>query len=309
MLTMLEQTELKIRKNCRELYLWTNVYGLSRSVLAITTLLTLVVNPVNSLVRPVAGLPEPVTCNGINQLSLFCFFPYSGLESTRWIAILILFIVAIGWRPKFTAIPHWWINFSLQSSARVIDGGEQIAAILCLFIVPIALFDQRRWHWSNSHIRISRSIPVLIAISSLIAIRFQVSFIYFHSAIAKFSVPEWTDGTAIYYWFMDPYMGIADYLKPFMIPILKSDWITIICWGAMLLEILLSAALFMPKKFWRYFLILGIVFHVCIGFIFGIQSFAAYMISALILYLWPLEKVFIFDFEMYVGKLKVMRDV
>lgn len=162
-----------------------------------------------------------------------------------------------------------------------------------LFIIPIALSDRRKWHWYPDTQQ-ANALAKLIAISAFFAIRLQVSIIYFSAAVAKFSNAEWLDGTAIYYWFLDPYMGAADWLRSLLLPILRLDSLVLMSWSVLFLELVLSAALFMPKQVWGLLLLPGIIFHVLIGFVFGIQSFAVIMIAALILYLRPTEKAFEF---------------
>jgi hypothetical protein len=59
-----------------------------------------------------------------------------------------------------------------------------------------------------------------------------------------------------------------------------------------MLEYLLSAALFMPKKYWRPLLVLGLGLHAGIIVLHGLLSFAIVMFGALVLYLRPMERAF-----------------
>ncbi|CAN5179691.1 hypothetical protein BH09ACT6_BH09ACT6_12220 [soil metagenome] len=118
-------------------------------MLAICGLSTLAFSSVNTLVRPAAGT-DGLFCAGPAALSLRCLTPANTHDLAKLAGILILGIVASGWRPRFTAIPMWWVLFGNQSSLIVVDGGDQIAAVLALLLIPVSLTDRRRWHWRTS---------------------------------------------------------------------------------------------------------------------------------------------------------------
>lgn len=275
---------------------WTNVYGLTRSILALGTFITLLFNPTSNLFRPSVGLLQFPVCEGFRSAGMFCIFaPY--LEIARWVSIVILFVVIIGWRPRITGILHWWVAISLQSSAVVTDGGDQVATVLTFLLLPVTLTDGRKWHWQKINDKNNPStfdtLKSLFAIVSLGAIRVQVSIIYFHAATAKFALEEWMDGTILYYWLNDPMIGLSNWMK-FLLPIFTSRFVVAFTWGTLLLEIFLSMGIFMQKKYWRPLLIAGILFHLGIALMMGLISFGCSMIAALILYLHPFDEEFNF---------------
>lgn len=51
---------------------WTNVYGLARTIIAVSTLLTLLLNRVDILFRPASGMSEYPICG--NNISIFVWF-------------------------------------------------------------------------------------------------------------------------------------------------------------------------------------------------------------------------------------------
>lgn len=163
---------------------------------------------------------------------------------------------------------------------------------------PFALTDPRRWHWG----KVATEAPVgreelarLLAISSYVVIRIQVAGIYFHAATAKFRVEEWVDGTAVYYWFTHPSFGMAPWLEPLVMPLLTNPiTVSLLTWGALLLEVFLFTGLVIEKRYRRWLLILGITFHAGIALIHGLISFGLAMWAALILYLRPFEDEFEF---------------
>ena len=274
---------------------WTNVYGLARTLLALGTAATLIFSGPGLLFRPGSGLLEYPVCHSPWKFGIFCACsPYLGLA--RWLAVAILLVAASGWRPRWTALPHWWVTFSLQTSAITLDGGDQVAAVLTLMLLPVALTDKRRWHWQRAtpeeKLPLGVTMRRLLALSALAAIRVQVAIIYLHAAVAKWSVEEWTDGTVLYYWYSDPIIGLPGWLKPFLTPVLTSPLVALFTWGAVLLEFSLFMALVMPKSRWRMMLLAGVAFHGAIALTMGLISFGMAMTAALVLYLRPAEDEF-----------------
>jgi antimicrobial peptide system SdpB family protein len=271
---------------------WTNVYGLSRTILALATGATL--TSTRSIALFHAGESVPY-CAGPARIGFFCLLS-NHLEIARWLAVVILAVVASGWRPRVTGLLHWWVSYSLQASAVLVDGGDQVTAVLTLFLLPVALTDARRWHWEEVTSEPSRGREVLqrlVALSALLMVRLQVAGIYFHSAVAKLSVEEWANGTALYYWFSHPEFGAPPGRLRLLMPLLTNGTtVALMTWGAIVLELFLFTALVMPKRAWPYFLVLGIAFHGAIAAIHGLISFGLAMTAALILYLRPVEEPF-----------------
>lgn len=280
---------------------WTNVYGLARTLLALGTFVTFVTNAPSTLFHPTTFTPEPPVCEGVGELSLFCLAQPSYLFLLQGAAAALLLLVASGWRPRYTGMLHWWITFSFVNSSTLIDGGDQIAAILTLLLLPITLTDGRRWHWSALprpvttalHPRTTTAVYAVVAVSAFWVLRLQVAGIYFHSGIAKLAVEEWRDGTALYYWLTDGLFGVSIWLEPLTRLVLFSPLlVTALTWSVLALEILLGAALFMEKKWWQSLLISGVLLHTGIAFLHGLVSFWFTMTAALILYLRPYDQVF-----------------
>lgn len=276
---------------------WTNVYGVARTLLALGTAATLIFNEPGSLFRPGSGLMEYPICQTPWKFGVFCAAA-PNLELARWIAVAILLVAASGWRPRWTAIPHWWVSFSLQTSAITLDGGDQVSAVLTFLLIPLALTDGRRWHWQrvtadgDAPLATGVAMRRLVGLSTLAAIRVQVAIIYLHAAVGKWSVEEWTDGTILYYWFADPFIGLPAWLKPIVMPLVTSQAVALITWGSLLLEFVLFLGLMMPKERWRPLLLAGLAFHGVIALTMGLISFGLAMGAALVLYLRPAEREF-----------------
>ena len=275
----------------------TNVYGAARTLLALSTLLTLAFTDTFALFRPALGIETfPMCSGGLRGFTLFCMMP-THLELAKVVAIIALIVVASGWRPRLTGVAHWWISYSFMNSAILVDGGDQVTSVLTLLLIPVTLLDQRRWHWLPpprvEGVTYSESSQRLVCSSVIQVIRLQVALIYLHAAIAKCAVAEWTNGTALYYWFTDPVFGSPSWLDPLLTPLLAyGPFVTLLTWSVIVLEFSLFASLLADQKYLPILMIVGISFHLGIALIHGLISFSITMTAALILLLRPARQTF-----------------
>lgn len=269
--------------------IWTVLLGAVRSILALSTGLTLLFTNTQTLFSSNPSLIDKSVCSGIDAANLFCLVSSNQLHLAHLFALLGLALVASGWRPRWTGILHWWIAWSYHQAGTFVDGGDQVNMILTLLLVPVTLTDPRAWHWQDintAHHNLERPLAKLIASGWLSFIRLQVAVIYFHAATAKFGVPEWLNGTAVYYWFGSASLGMPDWLHPILDPLLGSAaCVLAITWGTMLLEILLVLGLLADTNYRRSLLKLGLIFHAGIAVVFSLSSFMLAMDAALLLYL------------------------
>ncbi len=278
---------------------FTNVYGTARSILALGTCLTLIVNPVEHLFFA-SSLARMGNTSGLFTISLFTVLA-NHLELARMLAIMSLLLVISGYRPRLTGILHWYITFSFYADCSDIDGGDHLANVLSFLLIPICLTDNRTWHWQPTNSVVVRELPNLIAWIVGLVLRIQVCMIYFQAGIGKIPVEEWANGTAFYYWFTHHYHGADTWLKNLLLPILQTSWgVVSITWGTIIFEIFLFLAIVMPKNDKRrhYLLISGLIFHISIILVHGLVSFFFSMAAALILYLRPLDKPFNFKISL-----------
>lgn len=289
--------------------LWTNVYGFARTLIALSLAITLIFNHTQVFFRPAAGIPVYPLCE--RSLSLFCFVPndFFNFEMIRWVFIILLLVIASGWRPRITGIIHFYIAYSFYSTSMTQDGGDQVGVVLALLLVPLTLTDSRKWHWEkpkqpqvNDH---KFMIAFITGLVTYIAIRIQVSIIYLNAAYAKVLKEHWIDGTAVYYFLQDPLLGTSDTMGKLILPFLETPFVAVITWGTIILEFLLFAALVAQKKWWKWFLVLGIALHASIAIVIGLYSFSLVMFAALILFLRPLEQAF--DFQRWLKSLNLIK--
>ncbi|MED4964603.1 hypothetical protein P9744_10755 [Heyndrickxia coagulans] len=273
---------------------WTNVYAMSRSIMAFSMLLTLVFNSSTTFFKN-----EEMLSKYRDTYSIFTMFPYEYIGLIKGLCIVILLLVIIGWRPQITGILHWWIAYSFQNSAITIDGGEQVAAVFTLLLIPITLTDPRKWHWSIENTNNNRRFELYyksIAFVFLWLIRFQVALLYFHSILAKLSDEDWINGTAVYYYLNDPMYGLPNLLHSMFDFILDSKLVIIPTYLTLLTQFILVLGFMAPKKIWKYILLTGIFMHEIFALMLGLVSFSLNMLAVLILYLRPWENRFSLSF-------------
>lgn len=292
---MLTNWGLSVRAWARAADPFTNVVGLARSLLALSTAGTLAFTRMDSLFRPAVGIGEAPMCGGPRAATLFCVSP--SLEVARWVAIALLLVVASGYRPRLTGMVHYWINAGIATTAIAIDGGDHVACDLSLLLLPVTLADDRKWHWSRAvppAPGLGGDVRLLLARSALLMCRVQVAGLYLHAALGKLAVEEWVDGTAVYYWTSDPLMGSPGWLVKLLSPLLLSPAIAVVTWGVLALELALAMGLWVRPERRKYLLWGGLALHGSILFLHGLVSFVLIMFAALVLFLRPVDKPFAF---------------
>jgi antimicrobial peptide system SdpB family protein len=226
------------------------------------------------------------------RVSLFFLF-WGHLELARWAAVAVLALVMSGWRPRLTGILHAWVAHSLAVSATLIDGGDQVSALLALLLVPVTLTDGRRWHWRNPQLRSNgrrASIRIAIAGSAISLIRLQVAVIYLVAGASKLAVAEWRNGTALYYWFTHPVFGAPEWLRPVVEPFVRQPVsVSFATWGVVFFEMFVASCILARPRLRIRLLPLAVLFHFAILLVHGLASFFFSMAGALVLYLWPLD--------------------
>ena len=209
----------------------------------------------------------------------------------RIAALIVLFLIVIGFSPRFTCIFHCWITSSFLLASSAVDGGDQIASNLSLLILPICLMDNRKWHWAKSIAADTPLIKNMAAYFVFGLVRLQIAIIYFHSAVGKLDVEEWVNGTATYYWLNNTFFRMPKWSEPVLMPILSHSFgVTIMSYGAIILELSLFLCLFASERLKKYMLTFGILFHFSILILHGLVSFFFSISAGLILYLYPVSK-------------------
>lgn len=270
-------------------FTWSNVFGIARTLFAFSTLMTLLVNPPSVLFRELSGDDSRIVCSSLLSTSLFCVLGEDKLIYSYLMSIVILIFAIVGWFPKIIAVLHWYVSFSVFASAKFIDGGEHVAALFTLLLIPISLIDPRKsqWHAPVTLYLENKPFSTSFAYFNLFFIRVQISIIYLQASIAKLLVPEWVDGTALYYWLNSNLVGLNDTAKFLLGPVLETGIVAILTWGTLLVEFMLGISLFLTKEIRAVLFYCGLALHLAIAVFMGITSFSLMMTACLLLLLWP----------------------
>jgi len=223
-----------------------------------------------------------------DNINLFFLFGYEHIWIAEIISVIVLLWVISGYFPYITGILHWWVAFSFCNAASLADGGEQVAAVLLFFLIPVTLLDRRKNHYhSPKEHSIGRRYVSSMTLKFIIPI--QMGILYMHAFTDKlYKLEEWRNGTAVYYFSKDPLFGggTIENLNLFS----STFFVTSATWGTLLLELCLAGALFMSYNSKKWMLPFGVLFHFLISVMFGLWSFMFSMIGGLIIYLILPEK-------------------
>jgi len=264
------------------------VLGVARSLLAFGTFLTLIANDGHLLFKTQV---KPFLDNQlipINFVNVFLLTPDRYIGYAKLGACVVLLLVMSGWRPRITCLLHWYIAACFLNAAVDVDGGDQITSNLTLWLIPIGLLDNRKWHWDSeaatplTEFGAARNIFINF---NFLAIRLQMAVIYLHAAIGKFTVPEWINGSAIYYWSRHPEFGLGETEFRLLRGLFRSGAL-LFClnWLILITELLLFTGLVMDRKYYKKLFILGFSFHFMIIWMHGLVSFFFAMTGGLTLY-------------------------
>ena len=268
-------------------------YNLLRSVLALTTLFTLLFN--YHILSDSASVPLKETNLGSNIFISCDIYTFFGFNLGYFTSIFILLCVVSGFFPMITSILHFYVSLSFNTHFRnLCDGGDYLTSLVSFLLIPIFISDTRKNSWvpfadSNFY----NNFQKLSIMVNYHALRLLFCLVYFHATVGKFRINEWYNGTAIYYFLNDPLSGNAflienEILKPFFA---NPFFIALLTWGTLIIEALIALMLFCDKiKIKRIVFYLGFILHILIIPAFFIPAFSIKMIACLYFYLMVIPK-------------------
>jgi antimicrobial peptide system SdpB family protein len=281
----------------RLINVFTNKYGVARSLIALAGLVTLMLTPPQYYFTKIffekgSSLGEPSVLP-----NLFYLLGEDNLYVSVAISIIVLLWVISGYLPQISGILHAWVQFSFFHGSMIIEGGDQVGQINTILLIPVCLFDKRINHWhTKEYFTYTRPVWLeYFCYSCIVIIQFQMCTLYFFSSVEKFKVDEWLNGSAYYYWFNNKPFGASEPIKFLFDFFINSKYFSpVITWSVLVLESILFAGFFMNSANKKKLFYLGVCFHFMIVVVHGLNSFFLYMAGGLILYLLPPGKNFNF---------------
>lgn len=263
---------------------------ISRSILALSTLLTLVFNNTEHLFPKYHLDRLKYESYDFINYNIFIILD-NNLILCKIICITILSLVILGIYPRILSILHFYISYSFFHSTLVQEGGDQINLILCLLIIPLCFFNNRILGWKYEYKNLKKYQEQIIK-ATLFIVQIQMSYLYFEATILKIPVEDWSNGTAVYYWFNSNVFGFNNTMKAIFDSITNIYTISFITWSVILLEFFLCISIFLEQKYKYIAFRLGFIFHFMIIIIHGLPTFSFTIIAGLIMYLFDFNKSF-----------------
>lgn len=263
-----------------------NAVGMARATLAIGSLSTLLLTDQRALFLTFLPHASATRCAGIAQVGMFCISERltGGRAAASWVAVAVLIAVLSGLWKKTLAVPHFVVSWSISQNTVLVEGGDQINAALTMLLVPWLLASPM----GNAYSRRRDYLAILqdnaFARWAAELIRVQVSLVYAIAALAKFGVPRWADGTALWYWLQVPTFGLPPALFGLVAPVLQHPSVMVTAtYSVLALELSLVGAIWTKGTTSRRLLWAGVAFHVTIAVVLGLWSFGITMTGALLL--------------------------
>ena len=263
---------------------------ISRSMLALSTLLTLLFNKTEDLFPKYHLDRLKYESYDFIKYNLFLILE-NDLILCKAISIVILCLVILGIYPRVFSFLHFYVSYSFFHSTLVQEGGDQINLILCLLIIPLCLLNNKILGWKFEYNNL-KSYQEQIVKGALLIIQIQMCYLYFEATILKVPVEDWSNGTAVYYWFNSNVFGLNRTIKPVFDLITNIYTVSLMTWSVIVLEFFLCVSIFLNQKYKYMAFRLGFLFHFMIIIIHGLPSFSIAIIAGLILYLFDRNKTF-----------------
>ena len=256
--------------------------SVGRTLLAASSLMLLLFNTDADLFVATLEHPSGMSCDGIRAGTPWCLAGDAPVVA-RAVTAAVLLITASGYRPRWTCVPHWYVTAGLAMSMPMANGGDKIAQIVTLLLVPICLGDDRTWQWSRpAH-------PPTpgwrgAGLAALWVLRAQVSLIYLYAALSKLADPLWRQGSGLSVVFADPLFGLAQEVHEAAEPVLRSYWpMALLNWSVIAVQVVIAVAVVSGPRARAAALVLGLVLHLCIAGLMNLPLFSLVVIATLII--------------------------
>ncbi len=255
--------------------------AVGRSLLASAQLSLLLFTPDGMLFARDPGSAYAPGCGGVRRLSMWCLAGQGEftVSAGRLAAAVVLVVVASGYRPRWTCVPHCYVAFSVNAAIIAPNGGERACQVATMLLVPVLLGDRRTWHWKRPEVLLPPDRRGS-AYAALLVLRGQVAIIYLMAAGSKLANSPWRHGQAMYVIFQDPQFGVAPAVYGAFRPVFDCHPLTAaIGWTVIGVELAIGLSMVGPRRTRRCGLALAVGLHAAIIVLMGLVSFGLIMIG------------------------------
>jgi len=214
-------------------------------------------------------------------LNLFAISPSLLYVDALYLAGLVIAVLfTVGCLTRLMTLLHWLMIWSIQTRNDFLgDGGDKVMRIVLLFLVFVnagAVFslDATRKRWRGQAILH----PMLAVVHNfgICAIVLQLAFLYMSTGLYKVMGELWQNGTAIYY-----ILRVDEFSWPGVAELIYRNPYVVVgaTYGTVLFEVMFAPLLL--NRWTRLFAIIpaGFLFHLGIGAVMGLSTFAWSMLS------------------------------
>jgi antimicrobial peptide system SdpB family protein len=266
--------------------------AIGRTLIAVAELSVLLFTDSRMLIADGTTALSGTRCSGLAAGSLGCLVggAHGPTELYKVLAIAILVVTASGFRPRWTCIPHWYVTASIAVYIDSRNGGDIVAEIVTMLLIPICLSDRRVWQWRSPAEPLSPRWRGCVS-AALLTLRVQAAAIYAISAISKIMDWEWRTGLVIQLLVENTSYGPAPSILPILQPIADIPWAArASAWGVILIEMAIAIAICSGDRA-RYFAFgLGVALHLGIVVVLTLPTFGAVMIGLLLIVCDPIRQ-------------------
>lgn len=195
-------------------------------------------------------------------------FNFQGVRSLYPMFLIIEFVLLIlgiiGFYPKLIGLGIYGCTLILQQSmVSITNGGEQLLYNCLFFMVFLEEKDSKDSFW------------ITISNFALFAIRLEVAFLYLVAGFTKLTGDLWPSGDAFYY-----VSQIGEYSSPWLMEFIKNNlWVgVVLTYLTIFYQTTFPFAIWFKKLKYKW-MVVGVVFHISIGFLNGIMDFGLIMLT------------------------------
>jgi hypothetical protein len=188
----------------------------------------------------------------------------------------------LGWRTRLLSPVNYLLWISMHNRfPHLWDGGDNLMAIVLLY----ALFADVGTHFSfDAARRRAQGKPnepsgawAILHNAAMLAIAFQVCLVYGIAGLTKVRSEVWQNGTALYYALRAP-----EYRLPGVSELIYENgvFVTLLAYATVAFQVSFPFLVFAHRHTRTLAVLIGISFHLAIGSVMGLVTFALFLIAA-----------------------------
>lgn len=232
-------------------------------------------------------MPRSLALESIEQFMrpsfAWFFWPDSMAGSFHALYVFLLLLLFLGVGGRAVALAAWVLHMGfLDRNYAAMFGADVIAGVFLFYLAftdSCARLSVLNLFKKSKPVRVESDFVTSVMMRMM---QFQICIIYAYTGFEKLKGASWWDGTALWSVIANPQMVDHDWTFLRHIPIV----IAIGSFTSIIFEIYFPAAMLNPKAR-NYWLMLGVFFHMSIGFVMGLMHFSLVMISTYFLFISP----------------------